>query len=35
MTQTNGPTATVQRMFAAFGSGNLDALLEMAHPDSH
>lgn len=31
---TASPTATVQRMFAAFGAGNLDALLETVHPDS-
>jgi len=28
------PTATVQRMFAAFGAGDLDALIETVHPDS-
>jgi ketosteroid isomerase-like protein len=27
-------TATVQRMFAVFGAGTLDALLETVHPDS-
>ena len=32
--ETNNPTATVQRMFAAFGAGDLDALLETVHPDS-
>ena len=31
---TNDPTATVQRMFAAFGAGDFDALLETVHPDS-
>ena len=34
MADTNDPTATVQRMFAAFGAGDLDALLETVHPDS-
>lgn len=34
MSQTNDPTDTVQRMFAAFGAGNLDALLDTVHPDS-
>lgn len=34
MADTNDPTATVQRMFAAFGAGDLDALLETDHPDS-
>lgn len=28
------PAATVRRMFAAFGDGDLDALLETVHPDS-
>lgn len=28
------PIATVQRMFAAFGAGDLDALIETVHPDS-
>ncbi len=31
---TNDPTGTVQRMFAAFGDGDLDALVETVHPDS-
>lgn len=31
---TGSPTATVQRMFAAFGAGDLDALVETVHPDS-
>ena len=30
----NDPLATVQRMFAAFGAGDLDALIETVHPDS-
>jgi ketosteroid isomerase-like protein len=30
----NGPTATVQRMFAAFGAGDLDALVATIHPES-
>jgi ketosteroid isomerase-like protein len=30
----NNPTGTVMRMFAAFGVGNLDALLETVHPES-
>lgn len=32
--ETNNPTATVQRMFAAFRDGNLDALIGTVHPDS-
>ena len=28
------PTATVRRMFTAFGAGDLDALVETVHPDS-
>lgn len=35
MAGTNDPTAVVQRMFAAFGTGDLDALIETVHPDSH
>ena len=34
MADTNDPTATVQRMFAAFGAGDLDASLATVHPDS-
>jgi ketosteroid isomerase-like protein len=34
MTNPDAPTATVQRMFAAFQAGDLDALLETVHPDS-
>ncbi len=34
MAGANTPTATVQRMFAAFGAGNLDALIDTVHPDS-
>lgn len=34
MSDTNNPIATVQRIFAAFGAGDLDALLEIVHPDS-
>ena len=34
MPGTNDPTATVQRLFAAFGDGDLDALLATVHPDS-
>ena len=34
MTETDNPTATVQRMFAAFSAGNFDALLDIVHPDS-
>jgi ketosteroid isomerase-like protein len=34
MTATNDPTATVQRMFAAFGTGDFDALVDTVHPDS-
>ena len=34
MADTNNPTATVQRMFAAFGAGDLDTLIETVHPDS-
>ena len=33
-TNTAPPVATVQRMFAAFGAGDLDALLETVHPES-
>ena len=33
-TSTAAPVATVQRMFAAFGAGDLDALLETVHPES-
>lgn len=35
MAETSSPTDTVQRMFAAFGAGDIDALLETVHPDSH
>lgn len=34
MTEMNDPTAIVQRMFAAFGAGDLDALVETVHPES-
>lgn len=34
MAETNSPTATVQRMFAAFGAGDLDGLLDTVHPAS-
>lgn len=34
MTESTSPTATVQRMFAAFSAGDFDALLETLHPDS-
>ena len=34
MTNAQTPTAVVRRMFAAFGAGDLDALLETVHPDS-
>jgi ketosteroid isomerase-like protein len=34
MTEPNDPTATVQRMFAAFGAGDIEALLETVHPES-
>ena len=33
-TSTAGPVATVQRMIAAFGAGDLDALLETVHAES-
>ena len=33
-TRTGTPATTVQRMFAAFGAGDLDALLETVHPES-
>ena len=33
-TSTAAPVATVQRMFAAFGAGDLDALVETVHPES-
>lgn len=29
------PTATVQRLFAAFAAGDLDALIETVDPNSH
>lgn len=35
MTEIKDPTAIVQRMFAAFGAGDLDALVETVHPESH
>ena len=34
MTRAETPTAVVQRLFAAFGAGDLDALLGTVHPDS-
>lgn len=34
MAGTHDPTSIVQRMFAAFGAGDLDALLETVHPQS-
>lgn len=34
MAGKNDPTATVRRMFAAFGAGDLDELIETVHPDS-
>lgn len=34
MAETSDPTATVQRMFAAFGAGDLDALIATVHPNS-
>lgn len=34
MNDTRDPTATVKRMLAAFGEGDLDALLETVHPES-
>ena len=34
MANPNDPVATVQRMFAAFRAGDLEALLETVHPDS-
>lgn len=34
MAQIDDPTTTVQRMFAAFGAGDLDALVETVHPES-
>lgn len=34
MKDVEEPTATVLRMYAAFGAGNLDALVETVHPDS-
>ena len=34
MTETNNPTATVQRMFTAFSAGDFDALLNTVHRDS-
>ena len=34
MTDAHEPIATVKRMYAAFGAGDLDALIETVHPDS-
>ena len=34
MADANDPTATVKRMFAAFGARDLDALLDTVHPES-
>jgi uncharacterized protein len=34
MADTNDPRATVQRMFAAFNAGDLEALVETVAPDS-
>ena len=34
MIDTNEPKATVQRMYATFGAGDLDALIETVHPES-
>lgn len=34
MAEINDPAATVRRMFAAFGAGDVDALLETVHPSS-
>lgn len=34
MADANDPTATVERMFAAFNDGDLDALVETVHPES-
>jgi uncharacterized protein len=34
MADATDPTATVRRMFAAFGAGDLDALIETVHPES-
>jgi ketosteroid isomerase-like protein len=34
MSAIDSPTAIVQRMFAAFGAADLDALVETIHPDS-
>ena len=34
MSAASDPTSTVQRMFAAFGAGDLEALVETVHPES-
>lgn len=34
MTAPSAPAAVVRRMFAAFGAGDLDALLATVHPES-
>lgn len=34
MTQANDPRGTVERLFAAFQDGDLDALIATVHPDS-
>ena len=31
----NDPRAIVERMFSAFGRGDIDAILETVHPESH
>lgn len=35
MKKVKEPAATVQRLFAAFGAGDFDALVETLHPESH
>lgn len=34
MTDSNDPRRVVERMFAAFGRGDIDALVETVHPES-
>src|SRR5690554_228253 len=34
MAETNDPTGIVMRMFAAFGEGDLDTLIDLVHPES-
>src|SRR5262245_51269967 len=35
MADTTDPAGTVRRMYAAFGAGDLDAVIDSVHPDTH